>query len=194
MKTPFAPALLALAASSLFGCFNPDYGDGSFRCTLGNNSCPSGYKCRQLNHPTEPDAKIFQCVSDSVKAIPTISIKLPAPKAEQGGHLELETKVSNFEFDAAAADGPPVDGQGHAHAFIDSVGESTYLKRVTGPSVQVPIPTTATVGMHQLIVALAENNHDLVKIGGSIISATLPFEVVAAGSGGDTASSADAAP
>ncbi|MCA9670097.1 MAG: hypothetical protein KC503_31090 [Myxococcales bacterium] len=194
------PALLMLlgGALALSGCFNPSYGDEAFRCTLGSNACPDGYKCRELDHPTEPGAKIFQCVSESISAIPAVVIRLPSDTVEQGANLELQTTVTDFDFNAAAADGPPVSGQGHAHAYLDSVGEQTYLKRVTGPTVQVPIPADARVGKHQLIVALAENNHDLVMIGGNIISATLPFNVVAAGSsdgggGSDGATGGDGA-
>lgn len=92
--------------------------------------------------------------------IPTIDVIVHAdPKS--GWNLQIVT--TNYRFAPESASLDHVDGEGHAHLYID--GEK--ITRLYGEWYHLP---ELSPGQHEIIVSLSSNNHNDYAIAGEIIS------------------------
>jgi len=86
-----------------------------------------------------------------------------------GRNLEIITE--NFRFAPEHAGSEHVDGEGHAHLYIDG----KKIARVYGPWFHIPEPGP---GMHSVRVTLNANSHQDFVVGNQVIEDTETFTVV----------------
>lgn len=102
---------------------------------------------------------------------------IPAISAEAvhdpAGGFNLRVSVENFTIDGAKASRDPVDGEGHAHLYIN--GEK--VTRIYEEWTQI---TGLEVGMHEITVALFANDHAPLTHDGAPIRTTFNLDATAA--------------
>lgn len=82
----------------------------------------------------------------------------------------VEFDVTGHEFSESAKDGPHVDGQGHAHLYVDG----TKLATIFGPMYMIDeLPT----GDHMISVTLNSNDHATLTLDGEPIGAMTTITV-----------------
>ena len=114
--------------------------------------------------------------STTVPASEGMSVQIIAtPDASSGVNIELVT--TGFTFAPENVNGDHVDGQGHAHIYVD--GEK--ITRLYGPHYHLD---NIAVGERTISVILNANTHQEYAIGGEIVGAGTTVVVESAGSGG----------
>ena len=93
------------------------------------------------------------------------SVEIVADADAKGG-WNVTIVTQNFEFTPQNVNGEHVDGQGHAHIYVD--GEK--IARVYGNNYHLP---ELGEGDHELMVTLNTNMHDDYAVNGERIMATL---------------------
>ncbi|MFK5920989.1 MAG: hypothetical protein QM496_02325 [Verrucomicrobiota bacterium] len=86
-----------------------------------------------------------------------------------GWNLELTTE--NFKFAPQAAGFDPVDGEGHAHLYIDG----RKVARLYGLWYHIP---RLDPGKHEVVVTLNANNHSGLSVNGKEVTERAEIEVV----------------
>jgi hypothetical protein len=108
---------------------------------------------------------------------PQIQIVTPSSPytVAAGGKVPLEVQVLHFKLEPRAVGRTPVKGHGHYHFYVDCIPSNAYtqavLDRCWAAAAATPVATfdlkTSAVkvkrGVHLLLVALAQNNHVLVR-------------------------------
>ena len=150
----------AALALVLGGCFNPNYGDGGFACTV-DQECPDGYACRQINNSAEPGTFLFVCQRGEGSAGASVTLSSTQSTVAAGEVVKVVATVENFIVDPAAIGGAKVDGRGHFHVYFDTVPDN-YLFLTADAQFDVQIPSETTAGGHTIIAVLAHNNHQLL--------------------------------
>ena len=103
--------------------------------------------------------------------LPTPSISAEAVHDPAGG-FNLRISVENFTIDGTKASRDPVDGEGHAHLYIN--GEK--VTRIYEEWTQI---TGLDVGRHELTVALYANDHAPLTHNGAPIQTTFTLDATA---------------
>lgn len=109
--------------------------------------------------------------SDGVEAAapaPTVTLTVE-PDAKAGFNVQVETE--NFTFAPAAVGGDAVDGEGHAHLYVDGV----KITRLYGEWYHLDIPLLA--GEHEVTVDLNANDHTPLLADGDKIEASATITV-----------------
>ena len=88
---------------------------------------------------------------------------------DPAGGFNLRISVENFTIDGAKASRDPVDGEGHAHLYID--GEK--VTRIYEEWTQI---TGLEVGRHEITVALFGNDHAPLSHDGAPIQTTFTLD------------------
>ncbi len=97
---------------------------------------------------------------------PTLALSL-APDTVAGWNLNIQT--SNFRFSAERAGAAHVDGEGHAHIYVN--GEK--VARAYGAWFHIEDMPTGRV---EIEVTLNSNDHRALMVGESPLSATVTFD------------------
>lgn len=100
---------------------------------------------------------------------PTPTVSAEAVHDPAGG-FNLRISVENFTIDGAKASRDPVDGEGHAHLYIDG----DKVTRIYEEWTQI---TGLDVGRHEISVALVANDHAPLTHDGSPIRTTFTLDV-----------------
>ena len=85
--------------------------------------------------------------------------------ADPVGGWNLNVKTSNFTFDAAAAGRDNVEGNGHAHVYVNGM----KLGRIYGAWYHI---ASLPKGRHEISVSLYANDHRGLALGGTKITST----------------------
>ena len=94
---------------------------------------------------------------------PTPSIQMELKKDSKAGY-NLSIKTENYTFTPEKVNAAPVQGEGHAHIYIDGV----KIARLYGTEFHIPTDTLSK-GVHEVQVTLNANDHsDWVKNGAHI--------------------------
>ncbi len=97
---------------------------------------------------------------------PTLDLQV---YALDDGSFNIQLQTSNFKFTPQNVDLAPVNGEGHAHLYVNGV----KLARLYGEWQHLPtLPPDAEV----LTVSLYANNHQAFAVNGEIISASVRLE------------------
>jgi len=102
---------------------------------------------------------------------PTLDLQV-YPLADGSYNLQLQT--SSFTFTPQNIDMAPVNGEGHAHLYVDGV----KLARLYGEWHHLP---TLPPGAEVLTVSLYANNHQAFAVNGDIISASVRLADLSSG-------------
>jgi glucose/arabinose dehydrogenase len=106
--------------------------------------------------------------------IPTVSLSVTGSN-EAGWNLVMTT--TNFQFYMPPGEmGPHVNGQGHAHWYLDGVKQGRLYQASN-------IVSSFPQGQHQIKVVLSSNDHKEYTYNGNLIQATANINVVSGGSG-----------
>jgi len=97
------------------------------------------------------------------KKIPKIDVQVTAD-AKDGWNIEVITE--NFQFAPETVNGDSVQGEGHAHLYLDG----KKIARLYGPWYHL---TGVPVGQHLIRVTLNDNNHSELAIGDETIAAEI---------------------
>ncbi len=90
------------------------------------------------------------------------------------GSYNIQLQTSSFSFTPQNIDMAPVNGEGHAHLYVDGV----KLARLYGEWHHLP---ALPPGAQTLTVALYANNHQAFAVNGKLISASVRLENASAG-------------
>lgn len=96
---------------------------------------------------------------------PQISLDV---KSEGGCAYDIALTVTNFQFSPEKANGPHVEGEGHAHVYADGV----KLARIYGPWYHITLPD----GTEEVSVTLNSNDHATLTVNGQPITASASIE------------------
>jgi hypothetical protein len=99
---------------------------------------------------------------------PTIRIEV-LPDMMKAHNYTLRLVTENFRFAPEAVSMKAVQGEGHAHLYIDDV----LISRIYGEWQHIP---SLKPGKHEIYVTLNYNNHDEFAIGGQTIGARTTVE------------------
>ncbi|MCF6311913.1 MAG: hypothetical protein L3J39_05630 [Verrucomicrobiales bacterium] len=155
-KRRLAAALLAFMV--ILGTFMVPY---YFGAQLSNLEASSQDKGKQAH-----SRKLIE-VDDPGQA-PALAISIHKDPVA-GWNLELTTE--NFVFAPAKAGYDPVEGEGHAHLYIDG----RKVARLYGVWYHIP---RLDPGHHKVVVTLNANNHRGLSVNGKEISESAEIEVV----------------
>lgn len=101
--------------------------------------------------------------------MPAPTVMLMVHKDPKSG-WNAEMKTANFRFAPEHASQDHMDGEGHAHIYVDGV----KINRVYGPWYHLG---ELTPGMRTVRVILSANNHDEYALNGEVIAATAMVHV-----------------
>ena len=104
---------------------------------------------------------------DDWAAKPTLHTEI---YADPVGGWNLNVKTSNFTFDAAAAGRDNVEGNGHAHVYVNGM----KLGRIYGDWHHI---ASLPKGQHEISVSLYANDHRGLALGGAKITSTTKVTV-----------------
>ena len=104
---------------------------------------------------------------DDWAAKPTLNTDI---YADPVGGWNLNVKTSNFTFDAAAAGRDNVEGNGHAHVYVNGM----KLGRIYGDWYHI---ASLPKGRHEISVSLYANDHRGLALGGAKITSTTKVTV-----------------
>lgn len=104
---------------------------------------------------------------EAAAPVPTLAITLHLD-GPQSRNLEITT--TNFTFDPIGVNGENVDGNGHAHIYLNGV----KLPRTYAPWVHL---SALPKGTHELRVTLNANDHSHLAANGVPIEATTTFTI-----------------
>ena len=104
---------------------------------------------------------------DDWAAKPTLHTEI---YADPVGGWNLNVKTSNFIFDAAAAGRDNVEGNGHAHVYVNGM----KLGRIYGDWYHI---ASLPKGQHEISVSLYANDHRGLALGGAKITSTTKVTV-----------------
>ena len=90
--------------------------------------------------------------------------------ADPVGGWNLNVRTSNFTFDAAAAGRDNVEGNGHAHVYVNGM----KLGRIYGDWYHI---ASLPKGRHEISVSLYANDHRGLALGGAKITSTTKVTV-----------------
>ncbi|MGI9585379.1 MAG: hypothetical protein ACR2N7_07285 [Acidimicrobiia bacterium] len=100
------------------------------------------------DHSHDHDAESTQLREWAGSPVPTVELSLD----DSMGHTMLVIEADGFTFTSAAVT-DPVDGEGHAHLYVDG----KLLTMIYKPDFRIPDDVSG--GMHELIVTLSTNDH-----------------------------------
>ena len=104
---------------------------------------------------------------DDWAAKPTLNTDI---YADPVGGWNLNVRTSNFTFDAAAAGRDNVEGNGHAHVYVNGM----KLGRIYGDWYHI---ASLPKGRHEISVSLYANDHRGLALGGAKITSTTKVTV-----------------
>ena len=99
--------------------------------------------------------------------IPEITLNVSA--ADEGGLL-VEYAVENFTFSTMNANGPHVEGEGHAHILVDG----GVAAMVFGDPVRLP---DIAPGEHEIALQLNANSHEILTLDGQPLTTSVMVTV-----------------
>ena len=126
----------------------PEHAHDSLTCYDNSATAASSTHQHEMLMLTEEDT------------IPSVEIEV-TPDAKSGYNVRIMTE--NFTFAPEHASSEHVDGEGHAHLYIDDV----KIGRVYGEWVYVG---ALTPGLHEIKVTLNANNHADFMVDGNMIA------------------------
>ncbi|MEW5853693.1 MAG: hypothetical protein AB2A00_33265 [Myxococcota bacterium] len=91
--------------------------------------------------------------------VPAVTPSVGTSDIPAGTDFTLNVAVQNFELDASHVGGAHQAGHGHYHVYLDSVADGNLLGAGAQPSLTLALPLNTTVGSHQLVVKLMNNDH-----------------------------------
>lgn len=105
---------------------------------------------------------------DALREVPAGQVALHAERDPMGG-WNIEVRTTDFRFVPEKVNGPHVDGEGHAHVYVD--GEK--LRRIYGPWFHIE---ALGPGKHRLKVTLNGHSHEALAVDGEALEAEITLE------------------
>jgi len=148
-----------------------EFPEGSFQSLSLSMSDGSEVIARIL-HPTPTDAMsgMDHGMSNGIEVSPSPSISLARDPDVKANGFEVEIAVENFEFIVVDDMAPHVDGQGHAHIYLNGIKLGRlYEERFTVGGLPA--------GEYALTVALNSNDHRPYVSGGAPVAIIYRFNI-----------------
>ena len=131
-----------------------------------SNAASSQYQIALESTKQDPHMQVIE-LADADKP-PAIELEV-IEDLESGWNVHIETQ--NFVFSPEECGKEHIDGQGHAHLYIDG----KKVARLYGSWYHIP---ELPIGRHEIKVSLTSNNHSLYAMNGVPVSATQSLVVM----------------